>query len=108
MHKFFVLLSVVCIAAGCPLKKNEQATGPVNPCEYLIESQKEFAALLSATHQQVFCSQFTNEQRSKVISLSDTGLTPDEAVEQVLTESRGTTPETDPKKKSHKPLSIIK
>lgn len=108
MQKFFVLLSVVCIAAGCPLKKGEQATGPVNPCDYLIESQKNFATLLSAQHQQIFCSQFTNEQRAKAMSLSDSGLTPDEAVEQVLTESRGTTPEATPQKKKHKSLTIIK
>lgn len=94
--------------AACPLKKADQLKSQQpDPCEYLIDAQKEFAKLLSATHQQIFCSQFTNEQRMKAISLSDTGITPDEAVEQVLTESRGTPPAPPAKKKS-KPLTIIK
>ncbi|MDX8430764.1 MAG: hypothetical protein SNF33_03025 [Candidatus Algichlamydia australiensis] len=112
MRNILLLVSLVsALLADCPLKKGDQPSGPGTSaaCEYLPENQKAFASLLSATHQQIFCGQFTNEQRAKAMELSSTGLTPDEAIEQVLTESRGTAPTAPPAgKKKHKGLTIIK
>ena len=61
-------------------------------CSHLSRPEQEFAQRLSSLHQQIFCGHFTGDQRAEVLALmvnrSAKNVTPDEAVEQVIKDSR--------------------
>jgi hypothetical protein len=65
-----------------------------NPVFSQSDAIQEFASKLSPLHQQIFCNQFNGDQRAEVLAIllskspKYTGVTPDEAVEVVLKESR--------------------
>lgn len=79
-----------------PTSPNTMSTPAANasPCAQSSPVIQEFASQLSTLHQQIFCVQFDGDQRAEVLAMllskspKYVGMTPDEAVEMVLKNSR--------------------
>lgn len=104
MKKFltFLLLSS---CAFCFAESNSQPpyrampTQPRNQqaCSHLSPAEQDFAGQLSGIHRQIFCNEFTAEQRAETLAIllsqkpKYRGMTPDDAVEIVVRNSRNET-----------------
>ncbi|MDN3504939.1 MAG: hypothetical protein P0S95_05125 [Rhabdochlamydiaceae bacterium] len=74
--------------------KSETQMSGAHTCKHLSPSQQDFAQRLSPMHRSIFCGQFSAEQRgdalAKMLSKSPKykNITPDDAVEMVINDSR--------------------
>ncbi len=86
-------------SGGMSLYGSQSQQGPAADCSHLSRNEQAFAAQLSAMHKNVFCQQFSPQQRQDAMSLvkmkdplntSPGKITPDHAVEIILQSSRET------------------
>ncbi len=84
---------------GSSLYGSQSQHGQVSDCSHLSYEEQAFAAKLSTIHRNVFCSQFSPQQRQDTLSLvkmkdpyntTPGSITPDHAVEIILQSSRHT------------------
>jgi len=77
------------------MNQQQPASGPCKyDCSSLPAQQKDFAMKLSPLHKSLFCGQFTPQQRVQAMGMTKapqgkTAMSPDEAVEEVMKNSRG-------------------